>query len=117
MNKRLAAVTAGLALVAGVIFWLVYQRRDDRPLTAALDAVTDDYRRIIVLVDGRESLEPAARAQAISAGRVLFWRKQAALDRLGQRMTEDRAVRQLVRYLTENSRLHDADKLAFLDLV
>jgi peptidoglycan/xylan/chitin deacetylase (PgdA/CDA1 family)/uncharacterized caspase-like protein len=32
-------------------------------------------------------------------------------------MAEDRAVRQLVRYLTENSRLHDADKLAFLDLM
>jgi len=117
MTKTHAALAAGVGLVAVAALWLAYQGRDDASLAAGLDAVTEDFRRIIVLVDGSESLDQATRQRAIAAGRVLFWRKQETLDRLGRSVTGARGSRQLARYLTENRRLHDADKLAFLDLV
>jgi peptidoglycan/xylan/chitin deacetylase (PgdA/CDA1 family)/tetratricopeptide (TPR) repeat protein len=110
-GSLLAAVAAGLLLVAVL-------RRDDPSLASGLNGITDDYRRIIVLMNGVESLDDAVRARCLSAGKILFFHKQHSIDELQQRLSgHPLRIRQLVRYLQNEGGLHDADKLAFLDLV
>jgi peptidoglycan/xylan/chitin deacetylase (PgdA/CDA1 family)/uncharacterized caspase-like protein len=92
----------------------------DAGLQAALNGIADDYRKIIVLMDGAEALDAAAKARCIDAGRQIFWHKQHAIDETARQLTDPKAadgVRQLVQYLSGGGRLHEADKLAFLDLV
>ena len=94
--------------------------RPDAALQTALDGVRDDYRQIIVLMDGAETLDSDTRARATAAGRLLFYRKQHAFEDLGAKLAADKkgdGTRQLVHYLTADASLHDADKLAFSDLV
>src|SRR5579883_1003603 len=115
-RKFLAGALVVLAAAALLLFALL--RRNEPELTASLDAITGDYRRIIVLMDGAESLDDALRARCVAAGRLIFYRKQQAMDRLEQELAgHPLRIRQLVRYLSDNRGLHDADKLAFLDLV
>lgn len=103
--------------------------RPDPALQASLDGITQDFRRIIVLVDGSDALEDTLRARSIAAGRLIFYRKHQALDEvtanLGAQYRSAAAsrfrrggdgVRQLLQYLA-GPQLHDADQLAFLDLV
>jgi peptidoglycan/xylan/chitin deacetylase (PgdA/CDA1 family) len=90
----------------------------DTALKTVLEEITDDYRKIIVLVDGAEALDPAAQARATAAGRILFYRKHQALNELSAKLEQSPdAVRQLIYYLTQDRTLHDADKLAFQDIV
>src|SRR5262249_23339271 len=105
------------AAATGAILFFLW-RHDDPALTGTLRDVTADYRRIIVLMDGAESLDAAARARAVAAGRLIFSPKRHALDDLARQLEgSDRAVRQFDHYLSSAPELHDADKLAFLDLV
>jgi peptidoglycan/xylan/chitin deacetylase (PgdA/CDA1 family)/Flp pilus assembly protein TadD len=126
-RKTIVLVTAGLAAIASLLF-LVRPRfqpppvRTDPALQASLNGVTDSYRKIIVLMDGADSLDDAARARATAVGRVLYWQKQHALQEIGATLIGNGTpntdgIRQVVRYLTEDESLHDADKLAFADLV
>jgi peptidoglycan/xylan/chitin deacetylase (PgdA/CDA1 family)/uncharacterized caspase-like protein len=117
MKLKLTAAFALAAAATGAIFFFLW-RHDDPALTATLRDVTADYRRIIVLMDGAESLDAAARARAVAAGRLIFSHKRHALDDLARKLEgSDRAVRQFDHYLSSDPELHDADKLAFLDLV
>jgi peptidoglycan/xylan/chitin deacetylase (PgdA/CDA1 family)/Flp pilus assembly protein TadD len=117
MKRKILAGTALSAVAAGILLVAVL-RRDEPSVAAALDGITGDYRRIIVLMDGADSLDDAVRARCLSAGKVLFFRKQRGIGELEQRLAgHPLRIRQLVRYLQEDSGLHDADKLAFLDLV
>jgi peptidoglycan/xylan/chitin deacetylase (PgdA/CDA1 family)/uncharacterized caspase-like protein len=122
---KLVLLSAGLLAAACLLLWVrplqFFQPgfRPDPALDAALRSVTDDFRRIIVLMDGAESLDDTLRARCTAAGRQVFWRKQHALEELGRKLTgpgSPNAVRQFIQFLT-GSDLHDADKLAFLDLV
>ena len=124
--KTLVILVAGLAGVAGLLFlvrpsrFLQPRLPADPALAAALDGITGDYRKIIVLMDGAEGLDDATRERCLAAGRQLFWRKQRSIEDLRGKLTErpaSHAVRQLIQYLTAGPSLHDADKLAFLDLV
>jgi peptidoglycan/xylan/chitin deacetylase (PgdA/CDA1 family)/tetratricopeptide (TPR) repeat protein len=116
--KRKILAGAGLAAVAGGIVLGVLMRVDEPNLSGALNGITDDYRRIIVLMDGAERLDEASRVRRLSAGKILFFHKQQAIEELEQRLAgHPLRIRQLVRYLQDDSMLHDADKLAFLDLV
>jgi len=116
--RRKILAGAVLAAAAAVLLVVGLLRRNEPGLAARLDAITGDYRRIIVLMDGAEGLEDGVRARAVAAGRLLFWRKQHAIDELERELAgHPLRVRQLVRYLSENRALHDADKLAFLDVV
>jgi peptidoglycan/xylan/chitin deacetylase (PgdA/CDA1 family)/uncharacterized caspase-like protein len=115
--RRKLLVAIVLAAAAGAAFWFWTAHRDDPALTAGLRSVTGDYRRIIVLVDGSDSLDEATRARAIAAARLVFYRKQQTLAELTPKLDSSRGVGQLLRYLTDDPSLHDADKLAFLDLV
>jgi hypothetical protein len=111
-------VSAGVALA--VLLFLVWRWREarvpyDPALRAALSGITNDYRQVIVLVEGADALDAATRARSIAAGRMIFFRKQNALEELSRTLTPN-GIRQLIRYLDTDPGLHDADKLAFLDL-
>jgi peptidoglycan/xylan/chitin deacetylase (PgdA/CDA1 family)/tetratricopeptide (TPR) repeat protein len=115
-----------LAAVASLLFLVQPARfrtfRNDDALQASLNGVTDQYRKIIVLMDDADALDDAARARATAAGRILYWQKQHALEEIGARLSgggtrNTDGIRQVVRYLTTDQSLHDADKLAFADLV
>jgi peptidoglycan/xylan/chitin deacetylase (PgdA/CDA1 family)/uncharacterized caspase-like protein len=124
--KRLTLAAAGIAAVACVLYlvhpsrFLPTRYRPDPALHATFDGITTDFRKIIVLMDGSENLDEATRARCTWAGRQLFWSKQQAAgdlaQRLGQRGNES-ATQQLIQYLNSDPGLHDADKLAFLDIV
>lgn len=116
--KRKILAGAALAVAAAGILLIALLRRTDAGLNASFNAIADDYRRIIVLMDGAETLDDGLRARCLTAGRMLFWRKQHAIDELERDMAgHPLRIRQLVRYLSDNRELHDGDKLAFLDLV
>ncbi|HEY1759280.1 MAG TPA: polysaccharide deacetylase family protein, partial [Bryobacteraceae bacterium] len=93
----------------------------DATLAPELAAVVDDYRKIIVLMDGADALDETTRARADAAGHLLFWQKRRALEEIADRLAEPQGrggrIQQLERYLTSDPALHDADKLALLDLV
>jgi peptidoglycan/xylan/chitin deacetylase (PgdA/CDA1 family)/uncharacterized caspase-like protein len=113
-------VTAGLACLLFFVQPLRRQSfRQDPALAAELQSVTDSYRKIIVLVDGSEDLDPVVRARAISAGRILFWNEHHTIDDLVAKLSANNnsGIRQLLSYLDSDKTLHDADKLAFLDVV
>ncbi|HUB80691.1 MAG TPA: polysaccharide deacetylase family protein [Bryobacteraceae bacterium] len=123
-RKTFVLLALGLAAVAFVLFvvWRSRLPRTDPALQASLQSVTDSYRKIIVLMDDAESLDDATRARATAAGRILYWQKLHTLTEIGSRLTATGArdpygMRQVVRYLTADPALHDADKLAFADLV
>ena len=118
--KRL--VLGAVAVVAAaVLLYFLRSPRQDRTVETALAGVVNDYRKIIVLMDGAEALDDATRARSAAAGEALFWRNHRALDELARLLSEPARrtarVQQLIHYLSGNSSLHDADKLAFLDLV
>jgi peptidoglycan/xylan/chitin deacetylase (PgdA/CDA1 family)/tetratricopeptide (TPR) repeat protein len=116
--KRKILVGTAVALAVAALLLIGLLRRNDPALDASLRAITDDYRRIIVLMDGSETLDAGLRARCLAAGRMIFFRKQQAIDALERDMAgHPLRVRQLVRYVSENRELHDGDKLAFLDLV
>ena len=59
---------------------------------------------------------------ATAAGRILYWQKQQALSEISGKLNGNgyrntAGIRQLVRYLSTDATLHDADELAFADLV
>ena len=125
-RKTIIILTAVLAGIACLLFFVrpaYFQRaafKPDAALQAALNGITDDYRRIIVLMGGADTLDDATRVRAVAAGRILFWQKQHALADIGARLSAAKTtdgIRQLVQYLTADPSLHDADKLAFSDLV
>jgi peptidoglycan/xylan/chitin deacetylase (PgdA/CDA1 family)/uncharacterized caspase-like protein len=124
--KDLIVLAATLIVIAVLLIWVQPQRlfqipfQPDPALDASFRSLTDDFRKIIVLMDGADTLDDAARNRCLSAGRQIFWRKQHTIEQLNQTLAGSRnsnAIRQLVQYLGGGSGLHDADKLAFLDIV
>src|SRR5262249_24513008 len=123
MKHKSLILAAIPILAAAALFYLVWQRlpRQDKAIQSAMADIVGDYRRIIVLMDGADDLDQATRARCVAAGKVLFFRKQRAIQELTEKMLDPwggaARVRQLARYLAEDRSLHDADKLALLDLV
>jgi peptidoglycan/xylan/chitin deacetylase (PgdA/CDA1 family)/uncharacterized caspase-like protein len=125
--KNLVVLGAALLVIACLLIWIQPQRllqmrfHPDPALDAAFRSVTDDFRKIIVLMDGADSLDESVRNRCRFAGRQIFWHKEQTIGQLNQKLAgagDSNAVRQLIQYLTgTSSGLHDADKLAFLDLV
>jgi peptidoglycan/xylan/chitin deacetylase (PgdA/CDA1 family)/tetratricopeptide (TPR) repeat protein len=123
-RKTIVLLALGLAVVASLLLLVRPWRfqRTDPALQASLEGVTDNYRKIIVLMDDADTLDEPTRARATAAGRILYWQKQHALEEIGARLggygaRNTDGMRQVVRYLTTGQSLHDADKLAFSDLV
>ena len=123
-RKTIVLLAVGLAVVAYLLFLIRprFQQRTDPALEASLNGVIDAYRKIIVLMDDADTLDDAARARATAAGRILYWQKQHALEEIGAKLggagtRNTVGIRQVVNYLNAGQSLHDADKLAFADLV
>ncbi len=123
-RKTIVLLAVGLAAIASLLFLVrpsAFQRPDPA-LQASLTGVTESYRKIIVLMDDAESLDDATRTRATAVGRILYFQKQHSLEEIGSNLSGNgrrnvNGIRQLVRYLTDDQSLHDADKLAFADLV
>jgi peptidoglycan/xylan/chitin deacetylase (PgdA/CDA1 family)/tetratricopeptide (TPR) repeat protein len=123
-RKTIVLLALGLAAIASLLFLVRPStfHRDDPALQTSLSSVTDAYRNIIVLMDDAEALDAATRARTTAIGRVLYFQKQHTLEEIGTQLSGNgrrnaNGIRQLVRYLTSDPSLHDADKLAFSDLV
>jgi peptidoglycan/xylan/chitin deacetylase (PgdA/CDA1 family)/uncharacterized caspase-like protein len=114
---QLAFIALFAVIVASIAGWLSWRgAHEDKQLHAKLEAVTDDYRRIILLMDGADALDPAVRARCRTVGRRIFWDKQTAIEDISRALVEKPArLRQVVAYLHSSS-LRDADRLAFLDV-
>ena len=54
----------------------------------AFDGITDEYRKIVVLMDGADALDDDTRARRTAAGRQIFWNKKRALDELSGKLME-----------------------------
>ena len=121
MRRKAFVLAAAVLIAAAALFYFLRRPREDNALQAALTGIVDDYRKIIVLMDGAESLDAATRARCEIVGHVIFWRKHHALDDIAGKLAEpsgrEARIQQLARYLTDDRSLHDADKLAFLDMV
>jgi len=123
MKIKSAAIAAIPVLLALGLFFYFWQRlpRQDPAIQSAMATVVDNYRKIIVLMDGADDLDEATRTRCTEAGRVLFFQKQRGAQELTQKMLEpvgrEARIGQLIRYLNEDRSLHDADKLALLDMV
>ena len=124
-RKKVILLTAAIVAMASLVMWVRPQGllpprfHSDAALDASLRSVTEDFRQIIVLMDGAENLDEATRARCLNAGRQIFYRKQRAIEDLKEKLAGRRnqnAIRQLIQYLTGGGGLHDADKLAFLDV-
>lgn len=121
---KLALIALLVAAGAGIAVWYsVDHYRDDGSITAQLDAITNRYRRILILMDGAEALDEATRSRCRTAGRRIFWEKQQATDTLAREIAgQPKKVAQVIRYVTSTvalpgtTHLRDADRLAFLDL-
>lgn len=121
MKRKTIATLGGVLAVALAAWWLWLARPTaphDKDLEAALNGTADDFRKVIVLMDGADSLDEVTRTRCIAAGRQLFFQKQHALAQTGARLAGNSArIRQFVNYVSNDPSLHDADKLAFSDLV
>lgn len=98
-------------------------------LKTKLDKVIESYRKIIVLFDDDSALDAQKRSQNRDVAQIIYYEKQEILDELTKTLTSEikaptnknsaklpKLSEKFIKYLT-NSNLHDADTLAFLDLV
>ncbi len=121
---KIALIALLIAAGASTAVWYSYNRyREDPAINKRLDEVTTDYRRILLLMNGADSLDEATRVRCRTAGRRIFWAKQEAVAALARDMAgQPKKLAQVIRYMTATvpipgmHRLRDADKLAFLDL-
>jgi peptidoglycan/xylan/chitin deacetylase (PgdA/CDA1 family)/uncharacterized caspase-like protein len=124
MKSKLWALLAAVVVAAAAIWFFLGPARHASPtsheLQASLTGIVDNYRKIIVLMDGADTLDDGLRAQCRAAGRVLYWQKTNALEELKEKLsdasTRKARAAELIAYLTQPNGLHDADKLAFLDV-
>jgi hypothetical protein len=106
MRWKLLVLAAASVSAVALLLCFLRPPGQDRIVQTALSSIVDDYRKIIVLMDGADALDQAAHARCNAAGQALFFRKQHALDQLSARLTkpsEHRTrVRQLTRFLMED---------------
>src|SRR6185369_10359069 len=127
MTKKLqvmVSVAVAVVCVAAAWFWLRGRSStpvlpEDPAIRSSLESVTNNFRKIIVLMDGAQDLGEAALARCRTTGRRIFYAKQEAMDDLATRLKDDYTANRPARILQTIqyvSTIRDADKLAFLDL-
>jgi peptidoglycan/xylan/chitin deacetylase (PgdA/CDA1 family)/uncharacterized caspase-like protein len=95
-----------------------------RPLTGDIAPIVEAYRSIIVLLESETALEPDVRPRATLVGRLLFQANHQRLSALTEKLTGEisgtgplDATTTFLTDLETHPELHDADKLAFVDVV
>jgi len=87
-------------------------------LARDLQAIVDRFRKIVVLVEDQSGFDTAARGQADMVGRLLFQENHQAMTALaGRLLASPAAVGTFLDDLERSAELHDADKLAFRDVM
>ena len=129
------AVAVGVILLGGVALWM--NRPPNRqaagppaPLQRTLSDAVAGYRKIIVLVEGESSLDLADRARVYPVGEFLFDENHRRLTSLTELLIADLEgrmnaagaspagmVEQFLDRLENDPAYHDADKLAFRDVL
>ncbi|MBI4854523.1 MAG: polysaccharide deacetylase family protein [Acidobacteria bacterium] len=97
-------------------------------LKTKLDRVIEAYRQIIVLFDDDSSLDSQKRNQNRNVAQIIYYEKQELLDELTKTLTSEikngghkgpkyvhKLSDEFITYINSTN-LHDADRLAFLDL-
>src|ERR1700741_1768310 len=93
----------------------------DAGIAKQADAIVDNYRKIIVLMDGAATLDPGVQERASTAGKILFQQNQERLSALEDQLAAPIAkadmalAEEFLTRLESNPEYRDADKLAFLD--
>src|SRR5262249_4519736 len=95
------------------------------PLPGDLAAILDAYREIIVLLEDQRALEIPDQRRAELAGRLLYQQKHDRVFAMSDLLAADLRARPIkldraksfLDVLESHPDLHDADKLAFADLV
>jgi hypothetical protein len=87
-------------------------------VAAQADEVVATYRKIIVLVADDGSAGPADDEHAITLGRLFYYENEERLSALRERLIADGpALPAFLERLESNGNYHDADKLAFRELL
>jgi peptidoglycan/xylan/chitin deacetylase (PgdA/CDA1 family)/uncharacterized caspase-like protein len=82
------------------------------------DEIVATFRKIIVLVEDDASLNPATGERAITLGRLLYYQNDERLSALGESLSADlTALPTFLARLESYPEYHDADKLAFRDML
>jgi len=92
-------------------------------IPATIDDTVAAFRKIIVLMDGANALDEGNRERVRTAGWILFEKNRDRLEKLEEDLRTDLSqkhsplVAAFLTRLETNSEFHDADKLAFRDLL
>ena len=93
-------------------------------LDPELAPIVDGYRKVIVLLESEDALDADARQRAVLVGRLIYQENHQRLSSLTEALTAELGgtapldkTTKFLDALEANPELHDADKLAFLDVV
>ena len=103
-------------------------RATEAAIGAALDPqlapIVDGYRKVIVLLESETALDADTRQRAVLVGRLIYQENHQLLSSLTEALTTELAgtaplekTTKFLDALEANPELHDADKLAFFDVV
>jgi peptidoglycan/xylan/chitin deacetylase (PgdA/CDA1 family)/uncharacterized caspase-like protein len=113
MRDRIWRASLGAALAAGLAAAAPAQPPPD-----TVQPIVDACRKIIVLLDESGAPDESARRRREVVARVLFQENEERLGALGEALGTDAGrVAAFLDVLEKGADLHDADKLAFRDLV
>ncbi|MBI4640712.1 MAG: polysaccharide deacetylase family protein, partial [Candidatus Tectomicrobia bacterium] len=106
------------------------QRLSFESAESKLHQIVQDYRKIIVLLDGEASFTEKEKTRYTAVARKIYHQKLALLDEVFQSLAEEfrqavstqfreapKNLKEFLRYASSHETLHDADRLAFFDLV
>ena len=93
-------------------------------LDSDLAPIVDGYRKVIVLLESETALDADTRQRAVLVGRLIYQENHQRLSTLTETLTSELVgtapldkTTKFLDALEANPELHDADKLAFLDVV
>jgi len=132
MRAKLLAVGGVVAVLLAGVCWYVLSRRPavtpapttreaaaPVPMAERLDEIVANFRKIIVLTDGEDSLEEALRGRVLTVGRMLFEQNVVRLNSMSSELATELSgtsfplTEAFLDRVETNTEYHDADKLAF----
>ena len=142
LKKRYIIIFVFCILIVGLIVLVSTKNfftqhnisKQNLPATSSLkdnfDQIIANYRKIIVLLEGEESLEPQKREDLTFIGKYLFDENQKKLSSVADQLSADigqaakegfiavpSQVEDFLNDIEKSAELHDADKLVFQETV